>query len=91
MTTKENKQEILNSLCATLQMTEAAGYLYGNPLKEIRYVKRGSDEFAVPIFADGNGEPNDYYPNGYYAVNISGDSGVAVVMDVISNFVRRVW
>lgn len=85
----ENKQLILDKLCETLRLTAAAGT--GNPLKELRYVKDGYDEYAIPVFEDGTGEPTATHPHGYYAVNISCDSGIAIVMDVVKQFVRKVW
>ena len=87
---EENKQVILDKLCEAFRMTRHFGYPEGNPLKEIRYEKYGYDEYAVPIFDDGSGEPNEYYPKGYYAVNITGDSGIAIIEDVVKQFVRKV-
>lgn len=88
----ENKQWILQNLCDTLRTTSAAGPLGSkNPLVALRYVTDGDMEFAVPIFEDGSGEPNEHWPYGYYGVNITGDSGIAIIMDVVNNFVRMVW
>lgn len=85
---RENKQKILNAICEALRTTENLGT--GNALKEIRYVvKENGDEYAVPIFEDGNGEPCSYFPNGYYAVNISGSNGVGMWIDITERFVRK--
>lgn len=79
---EENKQEILNAICAALRTTSALGS--GNAVKEIRYiVKENGDEIARPIFEDGNGE------SGYYDVNISGDSGMGIWIDITERFVRK--
>ena len=85
----ENKQEILNAICAALRVTRNAGT--GNALKEIRYMEDKGREYAVPIFENGNGEPNEYCPHGYYGVNITGDSGTAIFMDITERFIRCVW
>lgn len=83
---KENKQEICNAFLKTLQLTRAAGVEEYNPLVELRYIqKENGDEIVRPIFADGNGE------NGYYDVNVTCDSGIAVLIDVMKWFVGKVW
>ena len=88
----EDKQEICNAICEALRHTSAAGSPGNNALKEIRYiVADNGDEYAVPIFENGNGEPNMYSPHGYYAVNISGDSGIGMWIDITNQFVRRMW
>ena len=79
----ENKQEFLIKLCELLRMTNAAST--GNPLKEIRYVKSEYGEVARPIFENGSGA------DGYYDINITGDSCIAILMDVVKQFVKRVW
>ena len=83
---RESKQEFLVSLCATLQLTSAAGHPKGNPLVELRYIKKpNGDEICRPIFEDGTGE------TGYYDVNISGDSNIAILYDVVTKFCKKVW
>ena len=80
----ENKQAICTAICDALRLTNAAGN--NNPLTEIRYIrKENGDEFARPIFENGTGE------NGYYDVNITGDSGIAIFMDICNQFVRKMW
>lgn len=80
----ENKQEILTAICEALKKTRAAGT--GNAIKEIRYIqKENGDEIARPIFENGAGE------NGYYDVNISGNSGIAIFTDITERFIRVMW
>lgn len=88
----ENKRDICNAICEALRKTRTFGLGCGNELVEIRYVKKKNGrEFAVPIFEDGDGEPNESYPHGYYAVNITGDSGIAIWIDITNNFVKKIW
>lgn len=83
---KEDKQNTLNAICEALRTTAAAGSPQNNPLVELRYIqKENGDEVARPIFADGGGE------NGWYDVNISGDSCIAIFIDVCRQFVTKVW
>ena len=92
---KENKQEFLNALCALIQMTSASGGEDNNPLAEIRYQECDNGrEYAIPIFQNGSGDPNEHHgmcPHGYYGVNISMNSNIAVLMDVVKHFVRSMW
>ena len=85
----ENKQEILNAICEALKLTRNAGS--GNALKEISYMEDGGREYAVPIFENGTGEPDECCPHGYYAVNITGDSGTAIFKDITKQFIDYVW
>lgn len=85
----ENKQKILDAICKALRLTRNAGG--GNALKEIRYVKDKGGEYAIPIFENGNGEPNEYCPYGYYGVNITGDSGTAIFKDITEQFISYMW
>lgn len=88
----ENKRVILEKIADVLRNTSAAGPLNnGNALVTIKYVEDKYGEWAVPIFEDGTGDPNEYWPHGYYAVNITGDSGVAILMDITHKFVERMW
>ena len=82
----EDKKEFLHEFANLLKMTSAAGHPLGNPLDDIEYVKfPNGDEIARPIFVDGAGK------NGEYDVNISGDSCIAVLYDVVNHFCRRKW
>lgn len=80
---RENKAEFCNKLCELLQMTSNLGHPDGNPIKELRYIKDGYDEYVRPIFANGNGE------SGYYDVNVSADNCMGILADVFNNFIRR--
>ena len=89
---EEDKQDICNALCEALRHTSAAGSEINNALKEIRYVvTEKGDEYAIPVFEDGVGEPNDYMPYGWYGVNITGCSGIGIWIDITEKFVRRMW
>lgn len=86
---REDKQKICDLLCEALRATSNAGE-GGNPLIELRYIEKPLDkpqysEIVRPIFADGTGE------NGWYDVNVSMDSGTAMIMDIVNQFVRSVW
>lgn len=88
----EDKRAICNAICEALRKTRAFGLGCGNELVEIRYVKhKNGKEFAVPIFEDGDGEPDELYPYGCYAVSITGDSGIAIWIDITNNFVKKIW
>ena len=81
---KENKQEICNAFLECLKLTSAAGT--GNPVVELQYMElENGDEIVRPIFADGTGK------NGWYDVNVTCDSGIAIIMDLVKQFVRKVW
>lgn len=80
------KSEFLDALCGLLRMTSCAGHPQSNPIAKIQYIKTESgDEIARPVFEDGTGA------NGYYDVNISGDSNIAILYDIVDKFIRRVW
>ena len=82
----ENKKEFCDALCNLLRMTRNAGSEINNPLVELRYIqKENGDEIVRPVFADGNGE------NGYYDVNVSGDSNMGVLADVCKHFIFQMW
>ena len=82
----EDKQAICNKFCETLKLTRAAGSPTNNALKELRYMKLDNGmEIVRPVFEDGTGE------NGYYDVNVSCDSGVAIIMDITKQFIREMW
>lgn len=80
----ENKQNICDAICNALKATTAAGN--GNALAELQYiVKDNGDELVRPVFENGAGK------NGYYDVNVSGDSGIGMWLDITEQFVRKVW
>lgn len=79
----ENKQDICRAMRDVLLLTSNAGMSEGNALRDLKYVP----ELAVvrPIFENGAGS------DGWYDVNVDGDSGTAMIMDICRNFVGRVW
>lgn len=78
----ENKQEFCNKLCEALRETDAAGSPINNPLVELRYMKLpNGDEIVRPIFANGTG----------CDINVTGDSCIAMFMDIDRQFVRKMW
>lgn len=82
----ENKQDVCNAFLKTLQTTRAAGTEGCNPLVELRYFEAPNGmEFVRPIFEDGTGK------NGYYDINVSCDSGIAMIMDITHQFIRKMW
>lgn len=88
----ENKQDICNLLCSTLRATNNAGNPINNPLKELIYSKDDNGyEWVTPIFEDGTGTPTSKFPHGYYAVNVTCDSGTAMISDIVKHFVNTVW
>ena len=78
----ENKQAICDALCQTLRLTDNAGCVEGNALKELRYIPE--KEVVRPIFEDGTGE------DGWYDINVACDSGTAMIVD-IAKWIRRMW
>lgn len=80
----EDRQEFLNKLTELLRLTRNAGGS-NNPLKEIRLVNKPIGDYARPIFEDGTGE------DGYYDVCIDCDSNMGILIDVMRNFVTKVW
>jgi hypothetical protein len=86
----EDKQKICNAFCETLRLTRAAGSPTNNPLIELKYITKEEggrfDETVRPIFADHCGEAMKYYD-----VNVSGDSGIGMIIDIMNQFVTKVW
>lgn len=87
---KENKQAICDAFCETLRLTSAAGSPTNNPLIALRYMTKEEggrfEETVRPIFEDGCGEAF-----GYYDVNVTADSGIAIIMDITNQFIRKMW
>jgi len=79
----EDIQKSLDYLCEAIRQTRAGGT--GNPLKRLEYLDTGTQQIVRPIFEDGAGR------NGYYDVSVSGDSGIAVLMDVYKHFIKEMW
>lgn len=82
----ENKQKICDALCEALRLTRGAGE--GNALRELRYIPEGNGRYSEvvrPIFENGTGE------DGWYDINVSMDSGTAMIVDIANQFISRVW
>lgn len=79
----EDKQLICDKLCEALRCTANAGDPGGNALMELQYIPEKS--IVRPIFEDLTGQ------DGYYDVNVAGDSGTAMIVDIVKQFVRKVW
>lgn len=83
---RENKQEVCNAILRALQTTRAAGTEGCNPLVELKYfTKENGMEIVRPIFEDGTGN------NGYYDINVTCDSGIAMFIDITNQFIRKMW
>lgn len=87
---KEDKQAICNAFCEALRLTSAAGSPINNPLIELKYMTKEEggrfEETVRPRFENGCGEAF-----GYYDVNVTCDSGIAIIMDIVNQFVRKMW
>lgn len=87
---REDKQKICDTFCETLRLTSAAGSPTNNPLIALKYMTREEggryDETVRPIFEDGCGESM-----GYYDVNVSCDSGIAIIINIVNQFVKKMW
>ena len=82
----EDKQKMLDKFLETLRLCSCAGNIIHNDLVELKsFVDEHNEEWVRPIFRNGAGK------NGYYDVKVSGDSNIAIIMDVVENFVRRMW
>ena len=78
----EDKQKICDMFCAVLRETDLLGS-GGNPLVGLQYIKFDHEEIVRPIFEDGTGE------NGYYDICVTCDSGAAMIVDIVAQFVAR--
>lgn len=86
LTERENKQEVCNAILKALQTTRAAGTEECNPLVDLKYfAKENGTEIVRPIFEDGSGS------NGYYDINVTCDSGIAMFIDICNQFIRKMW
>ena len=82
----ENKQNVCDMMCYAIRATDAGGSELNNPLVKLQYKKlENGDEIVRPIFKDGTGS------NGYYDINVTCDSGIAMILDIVNQFVRKVW
>ena len=83
---EEDKQEILDAICEALQYTSNAGCFENNALVKLEYHKENGRELVYPILADGTGKNGEWY-----TINITGDSGTAVFLDIAEQFIRQAW
>lgn len=79
---EEDKAEVAKAFGFLLQMTSAGGK--SNHIKEMVYEKTDKgEEYVYPILADGTDD--------WYNIYVTGDSGVAMIMDITNQFVRKAW
>ncbi len=74
----ENKQAICDAMCEAIRLTRAGGS--GNALVRLEFDP--ITEEVWPWFEDGR-----YYK----PINVAMDSGIAIIMDIVKQFVREVW
>lgn len=69
----ENKRLIVKKLCEVLQLTRA-----GRLIDSLKYEpeKDSDDEFVAIIYRDGS-------PKAFSFVDVTGDSGISLIRDVI--------
>lgn len=79
----ENKQDICWALRDALLLTSNAGDSRGNALKDLKYIPEKG--VVRPIFEDGTGA------DGWYDVNVEGDSGTAMILDIARQFIGKMW
>lgn len=79
----DDRQSICNALCDALILTSNAGDSRCNALEELLYIPE--KESVRPIFEDGSGS------DGYYDICVAGDSGTAVITDIVRQFIVRMW
>ena len=83
---REDKQKVCDGFLKALQLTRSAGTEGCNPLVELQYIQYPDGEERVrPIFEDGTGK------DGYYDVDVTCDSGIAMIMDITNQFIRKMW
>lgn len=79
----ENRQDIARAMRDALLLTSNAGSDRANALLDLKYDPER--ETIRPIFEDGTGS------NGCYDINVCADSGTAVIIDIVKQFVRPMW
>ena len=82
----ENKQYVCDMMCYAIRATDAGGNTDNNRLEKLIYKKLDNgNEIVRPIFEDGTGS------DGYYDIDVTADSGIAIIMDITKQFIRRMW
>ena len=77
----ENKQAVCDKMLEVINVTDAM-----RKPKELRYMKlENGTEIVRPIF-DWRPEDDDRYD-----VDVTCDSGIAMIMDITKQFIRRMW
>lgn len=79
----ENRQDIARAMRDALLLTSNAGSDRANALRDLKYDPK--TEIIRPIFEDGTGS------SGCYDINVCADSGTAVIIDIVKQFVRPMW
>lgn len=76
----ENKEKFIELLCKALQESRQ----FKGDLVEMRYVKtENGGEYICPVWAKGDNLVTNS------SINISGDSCIGILSDVMNQFVRR--
>lgn len=81
--TLDDRQMICNAMRDAIRLTGNGGADEGNPLVDLVYMP--GEEKVRPVFANGAGR------NGYYDINVAGDSGTAMISDITNQFIRKMW
>ncbi len=83
---REERQKCLDFLCKAIMETSANGSEQHNHIQELRLLDRENDpnlkyeEVVRPIWSD-----NPDRSDGYYDINVTGDSAWGMINDVISS------
>ena len=89
-----NTQMAMTLLCEAMKACHASGYVKGNYIERLDVIERKNckdmfgnkltDGLVVrPVWSDGM-----HKDDGYYDINIEGDSGWGAIIDVIENLKR---
>ena len=79
--TLDDKQAICNAMCEAIRLTRNGGM--DNALTELIYLPE--EDKVRPVFEDGTGS------NGYYDIDVAWDSGTAMIVDIASQFIKKMW
>ena len=78
----EDREMVAKVFGLLLQMTSNGGR--GNFIKEMIFEKRDNgDEIVYPLLSNGS--------TNWYKINVTGDSGTAMIIDMTNQFVRKAW